>query len=519
MEFVKPKPGSEKHKKAREILEDYTISVANSSVFTVESKDGSESYSCEIYRFEDGYMFDCTCPEWINKKPADGCVHFYMILLYAVDKNVEIPPADKIAEDVFESGVEEETGEAEEIEAEIDEVEEILKEAEDEIGDLISEGTGEGLAEADEAAEDEEEVQGDVETGEVHEKVEAKKTLMDVDWVAQPVEMLTKRAKVAKAIRGRVRAKDGKFLADWEDGCETALIVKEKLIDAKCTCEEFEAEKTCNHIAYLWKRYGMQEYVALKEKQLKKSEVTEVADVAETKAKVKAKDLPKDNLYDLFLDLLEGEPDLIEIFGETGTCKSAIALRLLNDALKKGLKVLYIDTEGNLRPSQRPKDYVYMPTLDELKRYIIGVRGKPRMLKDGYQVIILDSIGVPVLGAYAAASLHQKGQMLLDMQAIAYVLKGYALKNRCLVLITNQPVSELSCLDIEDPNERIKAIHERRPFGDKMAFFVKEVIRTRLVESSEEKTVVDVETWRSRKYGRGTKLFSVRVTSKGVEIL
>ena len=52
-----------------------------------------------------------------------------------------------------------------------------------------------------------------------------------------------------------------------------------------------------------------------------------------------------------------------------------------------------------------------------------------------------------------------------------------------------------------------------------MAFFIKEVIRTRLVESGEEKTVVDVETWRSRKYGRGTKLFSVRVTSKGVEIL
>ena len=517
MEFVKPKPGSEKHKKAREILENYTISVANGGVFTVESKDGSESYSCEIYRFEDGYMFDCTCPEWINKKPADGCVHFYMILLYAVDKNVEIPPAGKIAEDVFESGVEEEIGDAEEIEAEIDEVEEILKEAEDEIGDLVSEGTGEGLAEADEVAEDEEEVQRDVETGEVHKEVEAKKTLMDVDWVAQPVEMLTKRAKVAKAIRGRVRMKDGKFLADWEDGCETALIVKEKLIDAKCTCEEFEAEKTCNHIAYLWKRYGMQEYVALKEKQLKKSEVTEVADVAETKARMKVKDLPKDNLYDLFLDLLEGEPDLIEIFGETGTCKSAIALRLLNDALKKGLKVLYIDTEGNLRPSQRPKDYVYMPSFDELKRYI-GVRGK-RMLKDGYHVIILDSIGIPVLGAYAAASLHQRGQMLLDMQAIAYILKGYAVKNKCLVLVINQPVSELSCLDIEDPVERQRAIHERRPFGDKMEYFSKEILRTRLVSTSDEETIVQVEAWRSRSFGRGALLFKVKVTSEGVEIL
>jgi len=382
----------------------------------------------------------------------------------------------------------------------------------------------------------------------------AKRILIELEWVRYNADKLDKHAQRVKAIEGKFAMGKKAFLAEWVDGNLSKMRIKTKEPEGACTCEEWEKNKQCNHILYFWRKAVRTEYVVKHGEPKEREEMTDeelerffqelggeediyaeadeitIEDIVDIEELGETEDKPEEipeaetpkkeepvkavNLYDFFLNLLEGEPDLVEIFGETGSCKSAIALQLLKDAEAKGKKTLFIDTEGNLRPKQRPKNYFYTPTLSELKKLILKREG----LKDGYDVVILDSIGIPVLGAYAVATLRQRGDMLLGMQAIAYTLKSYARRNNCLVLIANQPISELSAMSIEDQNEREKAIYERRPFGDKMSFMIKEVLRTRQVVSKREYTIVDVEAWRSRKYGRGTKLFSLKIDSKGVQV-
>jgi predicted alpha/beta-fold hydrolase len=339
--------------------------------------------------------------------------------------------------------------------------------------------------------------------------MKAKNRLMDVEFVVFSLKELVNLSRTAKEIDGNITINEDTTIAEWEDNEASVIRFKKDKVKGKCSCSEFAEHKECNHIGLHWANVR-ELFADLVEIEEIEKEI-DVKEKVEQKLKAKVKAAVSKNLYDVFMQLLEGEPDLIEIFGETGSGKSVIALKLLEDARDKGLRTLFIDTEGNLRPSQRPDNYHYLASFEDLKKFIFN-------LEDGYNVIILDSIGIPVLGAYAAAKLHQKGQMLLDMQAIAYMLKKYALKNKCLVLITNQPVSELSAMAIEDEVERERAIRDRRPFGDKMSFFIKEVLRTKLVDSSEKVTVANVEAYRSRKFGRGKKLFSIKIDEEGVMV-
>ncbi len=248
----------------------------------------------------------------------------------------------------------------------------------------------------------------------------------------------------------------------------------------------------------LYKNPKTGEVIFMEEEEAKKHNYVPVED--ETKAQAQYVET-RPCLYKFFVDnLLEGQPDLVMLFGETGSGKSTIALKLFEDAQELGHNALFIDTEGNLRPNQRPKNYEYVVRIEDVEKIV-------KSLKPGCKLVIVDSIGLPVLGAYASASLKKRGDMLLKMQGIAYMLKSYAINNNCLVVITNQPVSEMSVMDIPDENERRKAIENRRPFGDKMVYFSKELLRTKLVEATPNRTVMEVDTWRSRKYGRGTKLF------------
>ena len=199
------------------------------------------------------------------------------------------------------------------------------------------------------------------------------------------------------------------------------------------------------------------------------------------------------------------------IFGETGSGKTSLAIKLLKDCMERGIKTLFIDSEGNIRPSERPENYVYLVTLDEIKEFVSNlIRGGKR-----YGAIILDSIGLPALGTYASVKLDRKLGIILEMQGIVYMLKGYARKHNCLVLITNQPKSEfmMNGSDIKE-----KSIEDRRPFGDKVCYFAKEILRTKLISSNEKETYIVVDVWRSRKYGRGTKLLDVRIDGGGVHV-
>jgi len=209
-----------------------------------------------------------------------------------------------------------------------------------------------------------------------------------------------------------------------------------------------------------------------------------------------------------------GAPDIIEIFGETRSLKTFTAYRFAVEASKKGGKVLYIDTERNMDQCQIEElksagcDYTCIINFRKLLKYISSI---PK----GYTHIVLDSIGLPALGEFAILStIHGKGQVLLNIQAILYLLKDYSLENNCYVLVTNQPASEMN--RDEYFTYRGRKMVDLPPFGDKGSFFVKEIYRAIPVIRGTLETVVDLVAWGSRVHPKYTPV--IRLIRRGTKL-
>lgn len=205
------------------------------------------------------------------------------------------------------------------------------------------------------------------------------------------------------------------------------------------------------------------------------------------------------NLYERLIQITGN--DTLEIFGESGSCKTTFALETAKDALKSGKKVLFIDTERNIVNKPEGIDLVYFPSFIEAYNYVLAL---PR----GYGLIILDSVGAPALGEYAKMDMKSRGDVLLKIQNIAYTLKKYTKENNALAIVTNQPVSEF--------NKSKDAV--LTPFGDKSIYFFKEVWSSETLSSTPDRTSCAIKTFRSRAAGRGKRLFKLEVTNAGVEV-
>jgi len=97
------------------------------------------------------------------------------------------------------------------------------------------------------------------------------------------------------------------------------------------------------------------------------------------------------------------------------------------------------------------------------------------------------------------------------MIAISSFLKNYANENHSLVIVLNQPESDMN----KDPNT------ERKPFGDKSSYCYKEIISSKFAKlgRTEKKTTIVVKAFRSRSCGMGTKLFTVEITVDGIKVI
>ena len=208
-------------------------------------------------------------------------------------------------------------------------------------------------------------------------------------------------------------------------------------------------------------------------------------------------------LYDLV------EDDLLQIFGHTGTGKTSIAMKAATEARELKKSVIYIDTEHNITKKQADSIkklgiiYEYIPKFDNLYSFI------KRLPK--YDVVVVDSLGLPVLSLFAEANMKEKGNALMKMIAISSFLKNYANENHSLVIVLNQPESDMN----KDPNT------ERKPFGDKSSYCYKEIISSKFAKlgRTEKKTTIVVKAFRSRSCGMGTKLFTVEITGNGVKVI
>ncbi|MHC1594543.1 MAG: hypothetical protein ACXQT2_04455 [Methanotrichaceae archaeon] len=168
-----------------------------------------------------------------------------------------------------------------------------------------------------------------------------------------------------------------------------------------------------------------------------------------------------------------------------------------------------MDTERNLNDDLVGElgegfRYVYTPKLEEIVNY---VRMAPKA-----DLMVIDSVGLPILAKYSEASMNEKGSMMLKAVTIAYYAKLWSYRNNGLVLMTDQPVSEFGRPEAQKDPLVLD------PFGGKIVFSTKEAWRSLLVKASERETVARIVAWRSRRYGRGRSLFEVRVSDEGVDV-
>lgn len=211
----------------------------------------------------------------------------------------------------------------------------------------------------------------------------------------------------------------------------------------------------------------------------------------------------KTPLLDLIYDYVGN--DVLEVFGDTGSGKTAFVKKVAYEAAAAGKKVFYLDTERNLTKNDidllKKCKYQYTPVIEEIDRVI-------QTLPAG-DVVILDSVGFPVLTTFARMNMKQKGDALLKMIAIFGSLKEWAYKNNGIVLVTNQPESEFN----KAPN------HVLRPFGDKSQFAAKEIWETIKISSTAELTQSNIKAFRSRSVGHGKQLAKMSITVSGVEVV
>lgn len=196
--------------------------------------------------------------------------------------------------------------------------------------------------------------------------------------------------------------------------------------------------------------------------------------------------------------------DVLEVFGDTGSGKSKFALAVAKEAIASGKKVYYLDTERNLTPSDiaslRGCEYKYTPMIEEIDSICQKL--------PAVDVVIIDSIGFPVLTTFARMKVKQKGDVLLRLIAIFGDLKQWAYKNNGVAIVTNQPESEFN----KDPN------HILRPFGDKSQFAAKEIWKTKITRRSPNATESIIESFRSRSVGHGTRIAAMTITKDAIEV-
>jgi len=210
----------------------------------------------------------------------------------------------------------------------------------------------------------------------------------------------------------------------------------------------------------------------------------------------------------------------IEIYGDSGTGKTTMAIILAAYYTKKGMEVVFIDTERNIPspPAGIFARYEYIPDAKQVMEFIKNFEFAKK------RILIIDSIGAPILGHFSSMTLKERGEILLSMYSAIYNAVIKINKNGGLLIVTNQPTSELANPLPPDM---------RKPFGDKSKFFFKEILSSTKIYpraatirgqvrdevykkllkiwavTSNHATVFEFKAYRSRIYPDGTVIYYV----------
>jgi RecA/RadA recombinase len=196
--------------------------------------------------------------------------------------------------------------------------------------------------------------------------------------------------------------------------------------------------------------------------------------------------------------------NVLEIFGDTGSGKSKFVHALALEALNSGKKVFFLDTERKLSSVDIAKlggAYRYTPVFDEIKKITQSL--------SAVDLVIIDSVGLPILTKFARMSMKEKGNALLDLIALMGDLKEWAYRHNGTAVVTNQPESEFA-----KPEG-----YERKPFGDKSCFAAKETWHIETTHRDKNLTRSHVKAFRSRSMGRGSGILTAFMNGEMLQIM
>jgi RecA/RadA recombinase len=228
------------------------------------------------------------------------------------------------------------------------------------------------------------------------------------------------------------------------------------------------------------------------------------------------------------LDLFDS--DILEIFGDTGVGKTIFCQEVAEEAAKNGYTVVYVDTEKNVGRKTRQrlaalKGYkeIRFSSQDGIKSQVIGpgfyylytpvlseISTITRNLPNA-DLIIIDSLGMPVLAKYSRMKQNEQGHALQEMIAIKHDLKTWCYLTGGLAIDINQPVS-----DMNKTPQQIK--DGLPPFGDKSGFATKSVIRFCKIVDKDNQTIIEGRINKGRDSGKGVKIVDMEITNAGVNI-
>lgn len=213
---------------------------------------------------------------------------------------------------------------------------------------------------------------------------------------------------------------------------------------------------------------------------------------------VKEEEKKKENKIDHYEMVLKITGyDIFEIFSDSGTGKSKIALEIARNAVKNNHRVFYYDTEGNITEEEAEffgKNYEYSPAINDLLNFKFP----------DVDLLIIDSVTYPFWIKFASMNMKERGEALLKLHAYLGKLKEWCVKTKRLAIVISQPISELR--------------EDRRPWGGKAFHIAKEIVKPELVSSAPNETVINIVAYRMRRFGRGAIIANVVINDRGVDI-
>ena len=195
--------------------------------------------------------------------------------------------------------------------------------------------------------------------------------------------------------------------------------------------------------------------------------------------------------------------DTVQLFGDSGSGKTTFVMAVAMEAVEQGRKVVFIDSERNVAKEIESDNFIYFysPRLSDIVNRCANLPTA--------DVYILDSIGFPVITQFSLADMKKRGDMLLKCVTLTHFLKTATFKHKAIAIVTNQPQSAFG---------KNVGLDERNPFGDKAMYGYKEIWRTFLDKASSDETLCSIRAWRSRRFGRGKLLFTLKISDGGVKI-